>query len=66
MLTTSGIYVRGVIHREPCGCTYRQVDVPDDMAIGQGWQQVAWCAEHKCPRPCPNPDHFHGHTSPAT
>jgi len=30
-------------HREPCGCVYRQIDAPDDLFIGQSWQQIGWC-----------------------
>lgn len=42
----------GIRHVEPCGCVWRAVDIPsvdvDGMGcwIGQGWEQVAWCAEH--------------------
>lgn len=36
-----------IIHTEPCGCRYRQIDVPDDVAIGQGWALTASCAEHR-------------------
>jgi hypothetical protein len=33
-------------HREPCGCVFLVVDVPDDQAIGQGWTRVDPCRRH--------------------
>lgn len=33
-------------HTEPCGCVYRMIDVPDDLAIGQGWEIIAVCKDH--------------------
>lgn len=40
-----------VFHTEPCGCRFRQVDVPDDQGYGQGWEQIVWCAGHKTTTP---------------
>jgi hypothetical protein len=36
-------------HTEPCGCVYRMIDVPDDVAVGQGWEQIVRCHEHADP-----------------
>jgi hypothetical protein len=35
-----------ILHTEPCGCVYRQVDAPDDVMHGQGWRVVSVCPEH--------------------
>lgn len=29
-----------ILHTEPDGTVYRQVDVPDDQGYGQGWEKV--------------------------
>lgn len=36
----------GQHHRQPCGCIYVAVDVPDDQWIGQGWKRVEPCPAH--------------------
>lgn len=33
-------------HREPCGCVYVSIDVPDDQWYGQGWKPIDQCTEH--------------------
>lgn len=30
----------GIVHTEPCGCKFEQIDAPDDQWIGQGWRLV--------------------------